>query len=109
MQTRTFSLVLLAVAGCGSGGTSTPDGVSADAGPPDATTGCTTTVAPRPGTVITATGAVGTHAGASYAYLGIPYAAPPPARCAGGRPWQRAPGRRSAPRHRYAPMSPAVR
>lgn len=80
MQTRTLSLaLLLVVAGCGGGGTSNPDGVpGGDAGPPDAATGCTTTVAPRPGTVITATGAVtGTHAGTTYAYLGIPYAAPP--------------------------------
>ncbi len=78
MQTRTFALSLLALAGCGSGGTANPDGVPADAGPPDATTGCTTTVAPRPGTVITATGAVtGMHTGTTYAYLGIPYAAPP--------------------------------
>src|SRR5690348_17137141 len=83
MQTRTLHLAialpLVVAAGCGGGGTSSPDGVpGGDAGPPDAGGGCTTTVAPRPGTVITASGAVtGTHGDTGYAYLGIPYAAPP--------------------------------
>ena len=66
---------LSCVVGCG--GAPTPP--SPDAGPgPDSAAACTTTVVPRPGTVLTKTGPVtGTSDGAVFAWKGIPYAAPP--------------------------------
>src|SRR5437868_2218280 len=53
--------------GVGGGPGETPDGGSSNGGPPDPNSQTTTTLGPLVGTVI----------GNSYAYLGIPYAAPP--------------------------------
>ena len=60
-------------------GAAKPDGgaISPDAGA-GTDGGCVTTVAPRPGTVLTATGAAtGVKAGSTWAWKGLPYAAPP--------------------------------
>lgn len=67
---RLFAIGLLAfAAGCS----------SVDTGPPPGSPGaCPTDVTPRPGTVITDRGAVtGVAAGTTWAFKGIPYAAPP--------------------------------
>src|SRR5687768_4478350 len=50
----------------------------ADAGAPDAAAACGAEVTPAPGLVVTTSGAVqGVSDGATWAYKGIPYAAPP--------------------------------
>jgi para-nitrobenzyl esterase len=79
-----LTLVLL---GCGSSSSSadpTPDAgsdggidaIAPDGG--DASGACTITATAAPGTVVTSKGAVhGAHAGKTWSYLGIPYAAPP--------------------------------
>ena len=57
-----------------------PDDVAADASADggDDVGPCTSDVTPRPGTVITDRGAVtGAESGATWAYLGVPFAAPP--------------------------------
>lgn len=90
----TTSVCALLVAGCGSDETSTSSGGSGGgqggsggsgaaggaggAGGSGGGQGCVTSVKPEPGTVITQTGAVtGAKVGTTWAWKGIPYAAPP--------------------------------
>ena len=82
-------LLLLACDGGTTGGSAAVDTGTFDGAPDDApaetgtdggddVAACTSDVTPRPGTVVTDRGAVtGFEAGATWAYLGIPFAAPP--------------------------------
>lgn len=73
MSTRVF-LVLLVALGCGGGDDSDVPGD----GMPDSTTSCTPVAGAAAERVITTSGPVhGTSRGETWAYLGVPYAAPP--------------------------------
>jgi para-nitrobenzyl esterase len=82
------ALVFLSFAvGCGSSSSDDAPGPTGDAGGDtlvptdgagDASGACTITATPAAGTVVTSQGAFhGTHAGKTWSYLGMPYAAPP--------------------------------
>jgi para-nitrobenzyl esterase len=86
MRTFLSTCVALFIAGCGGGVTPTAlDDAGLDAGPlgtdagqPDAGFTCGAGVSPSPGVVLTSTGAIsGRLDGDVYAFLGIPYVAPP--------------------------------
>lgn len=86
MPRRTLGLVcsLLLAWGVACGGASEPGSQAVpafDSGSPDAAidaSDCPVSVSPEPGLVITDRGAIrGTEAGATWAFLGVPYAAPP--------------------------------
>ena len=79
MKTALGFAVVLGVVGCGDGDPSGgPDSGSAGDAAPDGTPACGAGITPEPGLVVTAAGAVrGAAVGATYAFLGIPFAEPP--------------------------------
>lgn len=77
-QTKALLLVALGACGCGGADDTTSTSGSGGSGGAGGSGGCATSVKPEPGTVITSAGALtGAKVGTTWAFKGIPYAAPP--------------------------------